>query len=568
MNLPLILLILIPCTAAADEGLQSAQTTPLTIRRINITSKNVFDLSIPGENIWLFRLTNKLHLVTRPSVVRREILLGPGSTWNPLLAAESERNLRSYNFFKSAEIEPVPVPGTSKLDLHVRTQDTWTLSPWFGFGSSGGKHRYTTGIMERNILGYGKTLIFSHSKNEDKVSNEIRYLDPRFLGSRIKAKSIYADTDTGQEYGAVIESPFFSLSTLYSFTVSFGRVTADRWRYSWGEEVDGFHQDHRFFEAGSALKIDSALDRTHRLMLCYLYRKDGFSHFYTAPGVTSDPFPSPRVLIGPYLSYQFIKSDFLEEININKMGFVEDFDLGPQIEIGAGYAPKAMGSSRDWIPFNGSLRFGKRLFPGCFSTFQAGVTGRTGAGELKNTIYFANANVYKKLHFLRPQTWALHVEAATAKNLDRENQIQLGGRRGLRGFKIREFNGNKAIMANLEARVFDPAEVFHLIHVGGALFVDAGRAWPQGQSLSVRDLAMDIGISLRMSPSRTSSKMVGTIDFAYACRSPNRPKGWMVSVAGTLAFWPSNNSVNHILSGPASNIREESEELKIRTRQE
>src|SRR3989304_5199181 len=48
------------------------------IGEIVIRNENIFDISDPRENNWLFRLTNKLHARTRPWLIRNQLLFRTG----------------------------------------------------------------------------------------------------------------------------------------------------------------------------------------------------------------------------------------------------------------------------------------------------------------------------------------------------------------------------------------------------------------------------------------------------------------------------------------------------------
>jgi hypothetical protein len=54
----------------ADLEAQGAIVGNIVLRR-----DNVFDLSDPAENNWVFRLANRLHIVTREGTIRKQLLL-------------------------------------------------------------------------------------------------------------------------------------------------------------------------------------------------------------------------------------------------------------------------------------------------------------------------------------------------------------------------------------------------------------------------------------------------------------------------------------------------------------
>src|SRR5512134_1756517 len=48
------------------------------IGEIRVVTGDIFDLDDPRENNFLFRLANKLHITTRPDVIRRSLLFETG----------------------------------------------------------------------------------------------------------------------------------------------------------------------------------------------------------------------------------------------------------------------------------------------------------------------------------------------------------------------------------------------------------------------------------------------------------------------------------------------------------
>src|SRR5690242_18331366 len=58
-----------------DEELEAAGAV---IGKVVIDNQNIFDLDNPKDNTKLFRLADRLHPVTRASVIRRQLLFKPG----------------------------------------------------------------------------------------------------------------------------------------------------------------------------------------------------------------------------------------------------------------------------------------------------------------------------------------------------------------------------------------------------------------------------------------------------------------------------------------------------------
>jgi hypothetical protein len=104
----------------------------------------------------LASMVEKIHVRTRPDVIRRELLFVPGDTVDTLSVAESLRRLRRLSFLEYARVEARQCPTDSGeiLALTVVTRDSWTTRPDIRASSTSPR----IGLTERNLLGTGRTL--------------------------------------------------------------------------------------------------------------------------------------------------------------------------------------------------------------------------------------------------------------------------------------------------------------------------------------------------------------------------------------------------------------------------
>jgi hypothetical protein len=102
----------------------------------------------------LARLVGKVHVRTRPDVIRRELLFVAGDTVDTLLVAESLRRLRKLPFLEYARVEASAcLAGSGEtLVLDVVTRDSWTTRPDIKPSASAPR----VGLTERNLFGTGR----------------------------------------------------------------------------------------------------------------------------------------------------------------------------------------------------------------------------------------------------------------------------------------------------------------------------------------------------------------------------------------------------------------------------
>src|SRR5687768_10371602 len=79
------------------------------IRNIQFNSLSIFDKDNPKETNALYMTLNKLHINTRPHVIRAQLLFREGEPLNVKKMQESERILRKRSYLTNAYIIPVVV---------------------------------------------------------------------------------------------------------------------------------------------------------------------------------------------------------------------------------------------------------------------------------------------------------------------------------------------------------------------------------------------------------------------------------------------------------------------------
>ncbi|OGR82743.1 MAG: hypothetical protein A3J74_09045 [Elusimicrobia bacterium RIFCSPHIGHO2_02_FULL_57_9] len=529
---------------------QAETSTAPVISRVHVERLNVFDPRVPGENWWPFRVANKIHFPTQETVLKRELLLQPAQRWNQIDIMQSERNLRALGIFRKVELRSVPRQD-GKLDLSLYAQDSWTTNVQFSLGTEGGDHFLTYGASEDNLFGYDKSISFLHSQIGPKIRNDLRYSDPRFLGSRFRLAPFYVHTHVGDSVGAHLYRPFFALESTHATGMEWNRSVDEDILYQNASERSKFLRRSRVVALSYGLRLDHDALLVQRVEGGWYSQSD---QFYQTPA-TVGGLPEDRDMSGPTIAYSWVQPRYIKETYINKMERDEDFNLGNELKLFGGAMGSKIGSDRDrWI-FNAVDQQGISLGPGRFALCQVGASGRMSAGKGENALLFANLNLFWKMPRLYPQTWVSHIEVNKGKNLDMENQVILGGDSGLRGYKNRSFSGDKSVLMNFENRFFFPGEYFHLLRFGGAAFFDSGWVAPERQGISWKDFKSDVGFGLRFSSTRSQTGDVVRFDLAYAVNDGPGRSRWVVSVRGRQAFQIFNSSTRSVRQSPSSRLQ-------------
>ena len=106
----------------------------------------------------LTRLANKIHHITRTSVIRNNLFFTENDSLRPYLMADNETYLRQLPYLQDATIEVVPVAWhPDSVDVNVTVKDLFALG---GSVGSFGLKNTDMSIREDNLSGSGNSITF------------------------------------------------------------------------------------------------------------------------------------------------------------------------------------------------------------------------------------------------------------------------------------------------------------------------------------------------------------------------------------------------------------------------
>lgn len=482
-----------------------------TIGEIRVRPQEIFDTSDPAENHALFRFANRLHIPTHEGVIRRAILFRTGEPVSVRLIDETERLLRSNRYLYDVSIQPVALQG-GVVDIEVLTRDTWSLSVGAGVSTSGGERSSNVEFAENNLFGTGSTLGFKRSNDVDRSSTEVEYANERAFGTWVSVAASHASNSDGSRSAVSVVRPFYALDSRWS--AGFRASSDDRIDplYQAGEIaseyrvtqsqadvfggwssglVDGWVQRHTV--GGSASRVRYAIE----------------------PGLVAPvQLPEDRRRVGPYWRYGLIEDRIERELNRNLVGRPEFFQLGLLASVQLNWDARALGADRDALRWHAAISRGFVPQPGDTLIARAAWRGellRQGAGA---QLVSVGAQYY------RPQSKRrLFYASAAADWLTRPgptDQLLLGGDNGLRGYPLRHQSGARRVLLTAEQRFYTDVYLWRLFRLGGAAFVDVGRAWGGVLPNTANPgWLADVGAGLRIVSERSSFGTVLHIDVAF-----------------------------------------------------
>ncbi|MGH7899795.1 MAG: BamA/TamA family outer membrane protein, partial [Candidatus Binatia bacterium] len=527
--------------ALSTLGAAHADATFPRIRSIIVDNRPIFDPDERLDNVpllpdmtFVFRAANFLHIDTKQEVIRREMLVREGDPADPHLLAESERNIRALAYVREVKVSTVPA-GPGEVDVIVATRDTWTLQPRASFASGGGTRKSSFGLVESNLLGYGKKIRVLHRSGIDRSASLFEYIDPRILGSRWRAGGQYQDTSDGRIAEGFFDYPFYSFETPWSGGAEYvSRREKARIFDHFGNEIAEFRREQEAFFARVGRRLPISDEQVvHRLGVFYRRTEDTF------PDSTADSLllPFDRRQSAPGLFYHREEIRFVKEKHFRVLDRVEDFNLGNTFDAEISYSAKALDALVDEPIATVVDRHGFDFGPGRKAFVHGLVTARHHHGDFRNAVLEVEGISYNRVNWLIEHTLVSHLKFDLGRNLDRDVQLILGNDNGLRGFDTRQFVGEKRFIFNLEDRMFFIDDLFHLLSLGAVVFFDTGYVWKRNQGVDFRRLATSVGIGLRVDALRAAGEAIFRLDLAFPLTDGGSGQhGAAVSIGAGQAF--------------------------------
>jgi len=513
----LLLLAVLPGTICAEEvdSSLSEQFDPegRIIDSIIIDTRNIYEVDGGGLDAFLFRTANKLHRVTRPKIVERELLFAIGETYSTEVAEETARNLRTRLPFNDAWIETDSTEDGGVI-VTVVTRDQWSLLGAIRISRDGNETDYQFGLEERNFLGRNQFVSFDFFvKQEDGNFVRWRLDDPRLWGYPIQVGAVYNDDPTNESRGLTLGRPFYDLSQQVSFLASVAKKGGRRDQYR-GEEKIARWQDRGDAAALGAEFRWGSYFRKVGLGVRYDYLfETAFDKEILVPGDSTEAvFPIDSLYHEFQLSAGITDLDFIVSKRIDGFYYAEDITLEKSVRFGFA---RAFRDGLDGHHYNRLIlnsRFVRRFGANIVSLSYNWSLWYIGDRNLRRAAVFSGKVYNNGLSFL---TTAFRFIYRSDWRSNHSAGLSLGGKNGLRGFDSNFSTGDRSLLFNLEERLYPGLELLSVL-IGGVVFLDIGRTWDVDKPLKFKNFAHSAGVGLRLSMERFTKGELVRIDLAIA----------------------------------------------------
>ena len=151
-----------------------------------IVAENKLNFSIIIDEIkkqYVERINIIGNNITRETVLRNNLVLDEGDTFNNILYAKSINNLKALNFFREVKSDVVEgsTPDHKIININIEEKPTGEISAGAGVGTSGGTIGFA--IKENNFLGKGIQFSSSLDLTEETIRGSFNVVNPYFLGT-------------------------------------------------------------------------------------------------------------------------------------------------------------------------------------------------------------------------------------------------------------------------------------------------------------------------------------------------------------------------------------------------
>ncbi len=515
-NVPGMIAIISDSTSSDCEG--------LVIDSIAIENRNVYDTDDDRYSGLLFRTANRLHVVTRSNIVKRELLFAVGELFSLETARETARNLRTRFPFNDAWIE-TEILSDNRLLVRIITIDQWSLIGGIKkLEREGNELDVQLGFEERNLLGRAQFLSFDYyirGSDDNYVTTSFR--DSRMWGRPFRLRVDYSSNPHGRLKRLTISRPLYNLSERFSFTFSVADASARRepghQQATWRNKADraGLSLGYRFGPSNSKLSVSGSYR--------YLYEIVRDKEILD-PKFSDQDFPQDSVLHRFGVSVDYALQKFIVVRRINGFDYNEDVQLGLETHGEYGRAYEADFNDHHYDMLSGGISLTERILGNIVSAQYDRSFWYKGSTDIRRRSAFGLKLYNNRCKYLTVALRSVYISDKSGEYLP----LDLGGKNGLRGFDTEHTSGDRLHVMNIEGRFYPGVEILS-VKVGGVVFSDIGRSWGHGKSVEFRNYYSNLGVGLRLSLERLSRGELIRID---AVRTDNGD--WELSIGSGQYF--------------------------------
>ncbi len=545
-------------------------STALVVGKIEIIRNNIFSKreieKTVGTLALLRRTMNKLHINTREYVLRQELLFSSGEAYRPQLLAETERNLRDLGFLNQIQVTAVDTTADGRVNIRVEVRDSWSLKTNLTYSrSASGDSRWNVSLSEVNFLGQALTMGIGLGADENSSFHSLWFRKRRLTTAGLEVGADFSQREDGHYRGVFFSHPFYALGDKWSLETRAWDSLGNKRYFLSNAGPAGNHpargaslyalipkhqksieissllrlspaDEGRVWRLGAGLQIrDSLVDVGARSSWVLSDGREKDLTFLTEP---EQPLAREQGLtVFPYLWLRTQGRNWTKASFVLQYGPTEDIPLDWSLSLKTGPSGAAMGSTTG---FGGSSWRAEAATTKWFHLgagllmVQGYAEGKTGAaGNSYHRVNVQSGWLASLGSDRSPWLTRVVAEAGIGSHLTGDSAFLLGLNRGLRTLDFDGMAGDRLVRWNVEQGKVMPWEVLGMARLGFAAFYSGGCAWWEDENRGLRDSRHEVGIGLRLGPTRSANALTSKLDISWALDGSRGP----VFTAATRGFF-------------------------------
>ena len=482
------------------------------IGRIRFQQLDVFGPSLEDTTIvldnWLAKTGNNIHVNTRESILRKNLLFKTGDIIDPRTMAENEKLIRDLPYIKDVSIILIPDQLNSQIvDVLLVTKDNFS---WGFLLDINGNKSGRFDLFNQNMFGLGHEFSIGtvyHTNTYPTVGFHGFYGINNIGGKFINGAFRYEDTYRKNDVSVMFEKRFLTTKTENAGGVSFDRVF--RFNYLSDDRIMKLDTTVSFLDLDAWYGHAFAGRKKNPTGGNFVVTGRFFSQkFFERPPVSEQNnqlFQNHQLILGSVAySRRFLQRNNL----VYGYGITEDIPYGDYVELMSGYD---FGELYNRPYFHLYYSKGMVLADYSYLRFGLGAGSFFNRSRFEQSTFLGEGDFFSRLYNINGHRFRqfINVRYIMGRNHFDQEYLTLNNQWGIRGFKSDEVRGSQKLTVNMEAVTFLRSQ-FYGFRFAQYFFSDFGFIGDNSKFILNQDFYAGVGLGLRI---RNESLVINTFEF-------------------------------------------------------
>ena len=475
------------------------------IRNINFQQLDVFgptvnDTSRKADN-WIEKTGNKIHISTKISVIKKNLLFKKGEKVNSFILGNNERLLRNLPNFSDAKILIYNASNDS-VDVIVLTKDVF---PWGVSLDINSLNDGSVGIWNVNFLGYGNkissTISYKSSRKPFYKFKEASYKVENIRGSFISSEIYYNQENNDEEktdYGIKFERKFIPLKVTTTGYFELKRTREYDFIYQYDSliKTNTIKYETQDVSVGQSINLTKSNDDVKSPEYLFFSGRILRESYYKRPVVhvdTNQQYMNSTKFLG---SISLSKQDYFIGNYIFGYGKTEDIPYGFLVGFTGGYE---LGELYNRPYFGLKLSKGNYVKNFGYYYVSSDIGGFFNDNRMEEGTLELECDFFTKLYNYKNFSVRHFMGVNYTQGINQLEDLDIGLSKdpGLSGLSKDSLIGKKRLWVNLEAIAYTPIKVLGF-HFSFYCFFEMGFVGPSDRSIFSNKVFLGVGPGIRI----------------------------------------------------------------------